>query len=396
MMTPTLLRPFPSALRRGLLATAMLLALAACKPNEPAQPSASAAAAADPNLVQVSADMQRQLKIAPAANALISQSERIAGRIDFDEQRVARIGANVTGRVTELKGTLGQSVRAGDLLAQLHSAELGAAQLAYLRARAQVDLHRRNVERAKLLLSADVIGAAELQKRESELAIAEAETRAAADQLRVQGMTARAIEAISKTGAINSTSQVVASASGIVVERKVALGQVIQPADALFTIADLSRLWVTAQVPEQQIAGIQAGQTVSIEVPALQNSRLTGKLVYVGDTVNAENRTVTVRTEVDNADRALKPAMLATMIIRTRPVERLVVPSAAVVRENDEDHVLQEISGGKYRLVKVKLLPELDKLRPVESGIKAGDRIVIEGAFHLNNERKRMQAGGPT
>ncbi|WP_241673045.1 efflux RND transporter periplasmic adaptor subunit [Lacisediminimonas profundi] len=393
-MTPELMRPSPSALRRGLLATAMLLALAACKPNEPAKPAASAAAAADPNLVQVSADMQRQLKIAPAANALISQSERIAGRIDFDEQRVARIGANVTGRVTELKGTLGQSVRAGDLLAQLHSAELGAAQLAYLRARAQVDLHRRNVERAKLLLSADVIGAAELQKRESELAIAEAETRAAADQLRVQGMTARAIEAISKTGAINSTSQVVASASGIVVERKVALGQVIQPADALFTIADLSRLWVTAQVPEQQIAGIQAGQTVSIEVPALQNSRLTGKLVYVGDTVNVENRTVTVRTEVDNADRSLKPAMLATMIIRTRPVERLVVPSAAVVREDDEDHVLQEISAGKYRLVKVKLLPEQDKLRPVESGIKAGDRVVIEGAFHLNNERKRMQAGG--
>ena len=380
---------------RLLTAASLLLALAACKPGEPKQAEASTPrAASDPELVVASEEMRKHLVIKPVDTAPVSQAERIAGRIDFNEQHVARIGSAVTGRVTELNAQLGQVVKAGHLLAQLNSAELGSAQLAYLRARSQVELNRRNVERARLLLAADVIGSAELQKRESELSIAEAEMRAAADQLRVLGMGARAIEAMGRSGVINSTSQVIATAGGVVVERRVALGQVIQPADALFTVADLSRLWVVAQVPEHQIAGIKAGQTVSIEVPALGNERMEGKLVFVGDIVNPENRSVTVRTEVDNADRRLKPAMLATMVVRSQPVSKLVVPSSAVVRENNEEHVLAEVAPGQFRLTKVKLLPEEDHIRPVVSGLKAGDRVVVEGAFHLNNERKRLQSGG--
>lgn len=383
--------------RKGaLLALAALLCLTACKPSGPDAAHAAAAptAQADPLQVSPSEDMKKHLKVQPVKLAEVSESERIAGRIDFDEQRVTRIGSAVTGRVTELDVTLGQQVRAGDRLALLHSTELGNSQLAYLRARAQVDLHRRNVERARLLLAADVIGNAELQKRESELSINEAEMRAANEQLRVQGMGRRAIEALGKSGVINSTSQVIATAGGVVVERRVAPGQVVQPADALFTVADLSRVWVVAQVPEQQIAGIKAGQSVSIAVPALRNANFEGKLVYVGDTVNVENRTVTVRTEVDNRERSLKPAMLATMVIRSQPVKKLVVPTAAVVRENGEDHVLVEIDGGRYQLVKVKLSAEQDGMRPVEAGLKEGQRVVADGAFHLNNERKRLAAGG--
>ncbi len=390
-MTATSLLPCASRL---LLAASLALSLGACKPGvESAQASAPAGTPPDPMLVTAGEDMRKHLKIEPASMAEVSNAERIAGRIDFDEQRVARIGAAVTGRVTELNAHLGETVKAGDRLAQLHSTELGNSQLAWLRTRAQVELHTRNVERARLLLAADVIGSAELQKRESELAIAQAEMRAAADQLRVQGMGRRALAALGSSGVINSTSQVIATADGVVVERRVAQGQVVQPADAMFTVADLSRVWAVAQVPEQQIAGIKTGQSVSVQVPALRNANFEGKLVYVGDTVNPENRTVTVRTEVDNRDRHLKPEMLATMVIRSQPVKRLVVPSASVVRENGEDHVLKEAGANQFRLVKVKLLAEHDGLRPVEAGLKEGERIVTEGSFHLNNERKRALAG---
>lgn len=389
---------FPSlstTTRRLALVAGLLLSLTACKPGgEDAKAAPKAASAPDPTLVIASEAMRQHLKIEPVAMAPVSDAERIAGRIDFDEQRVARIGSAVTGRVTELSAGLGQTVRAGDRLALLHSTELGNSQLLYIRTRAQVELHRRNVERARLLLAADVIGSAELQKRESELAISEAELRAAADQLRVQGMSRKAIESLTTSGAINSTSQVIATAAGVVVERNVAQGQVVQPADAMFTVADLSRVWAVAQVPEQQIAGIKPGQSVSIQVPALRNAHFEGKLVYVGDTVNVENRTVTVRTEVDNPERMLKPAMLATMVIRSNPVKRLVVPSAAVVRENGEDFVLKELEAGKFGLVKVKLQAEQDNMRPVEAGLKEGERIVTDGSFHLNNERKRALSGG--
>lgn len=352
--------------------------------------STPASQAKNSDMVSASEEILRQLVIKPVDTAPISRAERIAGRVDFDQQHVARIGANVTGRVTDLHAALGQVVKAGDVLAQLHSTELGTSQLAYLRARAQAELHRRNVERAKVLFDSDVIGSAELQKRESELAIAEAEMRAAADQLRVQGMSIRSIEAMGKSGAINSVSHVVATAPGVVVERNVALGEVIQPAAALFTVADLSRVWVLAEVPEHQVSNVQVGQRVLIEVPALGNKSLEGQLVYVGDIVNPERRTVTVRTKVDNTDRSLKPAMLATMLIESKAEEKLVVPASAVVTESNETYVLREQDKGRFQMAKVSVGPEYDGMRVVESGLKQGDKVVTEGAFHLNNERKRM------
>lgn len=356
---------------------------------------------ADPWLVSATEALAKQIKVAPVGKAAVADILRVAGRIDFDEARVARIGATVTGRVTDIHALPGDAVKAGDTLAQIHSTELGNAQFTHLKAKAQAELLASAVDRAKLLLAADVIGAAELQKRENELAVAQAEQRAAADQLRVLGVSAKAMEKAAVNGGINSISSVVATLHGVVVERKVVKGQVVQPADGLFTVADLARVWVIAQVPEGEIAHVKAGQTVAIEVPALGNAKRVGKLIYVGDIVNPETRTVTVRTEIENSDRQLKPAMLATMLIESRPVERLVVPAAAVVREENEDHVFVESSvesvaseAGRYRLTRVKLGPEQDNLRAVLSGLSEGARIVTEGAFHLNNERKRKELEG--
>lgn len=133
----------------------------------------------DPSLVAPSSELLAQLKLAEVGRAAVAETLRVAGRIDFDEQRLARIGATVTGRVTQIDALLGQSVGKGEVLARLNSSELSSQQLAYLKARAQLELNRRNAERAKALFEADVIGAAELQRRESEFQISMAETRAA-------------------------------------------------------------------------------------------------------------------------------------------------------------------------------------------------------------------------
>jgi cobalt-zinc-cadmium efflux system membrane fusion protein len=356
--------------------------------------TAAAKPAADPNQVTAPDSLLPQIKLAALGTAPISETLRVAGRIDFDEQRVARIGAPVTGRVVDLLANPGDSVRAGQALAQLHSVELGNAQLAYVKAAAQARLQGQAAERARLLFNSDVIGAAELQRRESEFAIAQAEQRAAADQLRVLGVSTSSLDTIAKSGGINSVSPVVATLSGVVVERKVAKGQVVQPADALYTVADLSRVWVIAQVPEAESTQVKTGQQVQIEVPALGNGPLTGKLIYVGDTVNPETRTVMVRTELENPKRELKPAMLATMLIQARPQDRLVLPSAAVVREDNADFVFISLGEKKFRLTSVKLGPEQNGRRVVESGLQAGEQVVIEGAFHLNNERKRAELEG--
>ncbi len=357
-------------------------------------PKTAAQQVQDPMIVAPSPELLAQLKLDDVKSRPLVETLRVAGRIDFDEHRLARIGATITGRVTEIDAWLGQDVKKGDVLARLNSSELSEQQLAYLKARAQLELNRRNAERAKALFEADVIGAAELQRRESEYKISQAETRAAADQLQLLGVSAAAIERLGKMGEVNSVTPVVATLNGVVVERKLAQGQVVQPADSLFVVADLSRLWAVAQVPEQQVGLVKTGQTVNIEVPALGNEKLTGKLIYVGQTIDPETRTVLVRTELDNRDGRLKPAMLASMLIEAKPVDRLVVPASAVVRQNDEDHVFVAEGDGAFRLLKVKLGAEQGGVRAVFGGLKGGEKLVVDGAFHLNNERNRKEMEG--
>ncbi|MCP4638727.1 MAG: efflux RND transporter periplasmic adaptor subunit [Methyloversatilis sp.] len=370
----------------GLFGASLLLA--ACADGDENAAPAAVEAPADPNLVQAGGSLGNIIKVGAVTKVALSDTLRVAGQVDFDEQRVTRIGATVTGRVTELQATLGQQVKTGDTLAVLNSTELGAAQLAYMKARAQAQLNERNVERAQQLFAADVIGSAELQRRESELSISRAEQRAAADQLRVLGVSAKSLEKLSSNGTINSVSPVVATMAGTVVERRVTQGQVVQPSEIMFSVADLSRVWVVAEVPEQQAAAVRPGQNIQVEIPAL-GQQLTAKLIFIADTVNPATRTVMVRSELDNSDRSLKPAMLATVLIEGRPTERLAVPSGAVVRENNKDYVFVEVSAQQYRLTEVAAAAPIGDMRPILGGVAEGARVVVDGAFHLNNERKR-------
>lgn len=377
------LRP---ALLATLLATAVLIG---CGKGQ--DTTATAARPADPNLVVVSAEMARNFKVAPLALQAVSVQRDVPGRIEANEQLVTRIGASVTGRVTEVVVEVGARVQAGQVLAQVTSPELTNAQLAYLRANSASTQAERAVERAQMLIKADVIGTAELQRREAELSIARAELRAAADQLALLGVSGSYVERLRTTGQLNSYAGIMATRSGVVIERKVSQGQVAQPGDPLFTVADLSKVWVVGALPEQDAAAVQMGQEVQIRVPALGERRFSGRVVYVSDTISPETRTLMVRTEVDNADRALKPQMLATLRIIGQPREMLAVPEGAVVRDNDRDHLFTQVAAGQFRLTPVELGPATDGVRPVLKGPAAGTPVVVDGAFHLNNERKRAE-----
>lgn len=366
------------------------LLLAGCGDKPPA-PEPAAKPIPDPNLVSVTPELQQRLKLVVVGEAEMRETLRIPGRIVVDEQRVARIGASVTGRITDIDVVLGQQVKQGQLLATLNSTELAQNQLDFIKASQQIDLRGKAVERARLLLNADVIGAAELQRRESELASAGAELNAARDQLQVLGMSERAIAELERSNKIRSVSGVTARLAGTVIERKVNLGQVVQPADELFIVADLSRVWAVAEVPEVQAELIQQGQDVTIEIPALGGKQITGKLIYVSDTVDPETRTVLVRTELLNSDRSIKPEMLVSMLVQARPSQRLAIPLEAVVREGDQDRVFVQIAPGQYRLRAVGLGQEYAGMRAVLTDLAAGETIVADGAFHLNSERKRKE-----
>ncbi len=366
-----------------------VLVLSAC--DRAKAPVAPAAARTDASVVRVTPEMARNFKVASLAIETLDSSQEITGRIEANDQWVTRIGASVTGRVTEVLVDVGHRVTAGQVLAQLSSPELTQAQLNYLRAHAATSLAERAVDRARQLIQADVIGSAELQRRESELSIARAEWRAATDQLRLLGLSDASIERLREKGQLSSVTNIMATRSGVVVERKVSTGQVAQPGDPLFTVADLSRVWVVGALPEQAAASVQLDQQVDIEVPALGSRHFNGKVVFVSDTIHPETRTLTVRTQVDNPKGTLKPQMLATLRITGQPVQQLAVPEAAVVRENDRDHVYVQTAPGQFKLTPVTLGNSSRGLRAVQQGLNEGAQVVVEGAFHLNNERKRAE-----
>ena len=348
----------------------------------------------DPNVVIVNDDLRNMITDGRIYTGSFVEELRASGRIDFNELFLSRIGANVTGRVSEILGIPGQVVKQGDILAKITSTELTQSQLAYLKARSASQLADQAANRARILYKEDVIALAELQRRESEASSAKAEFRAANDQLRVQGMDQPSIDRLAKSGLIESTNNVIATIPGEIVERKINKGQVVQPAEALFTVADLSSLWAVSEIPESNAYLIHKGQKITLIIPALRNAEVEGVVDHVDSIVNPQTRTVVVRMEVPNKDGLIKPGMLATMMIESQPTERLLVPASAVIREDNHDHVFIRQDDETYRMVTVKLGPEGKGYRPVISGLKEGQEIAVNGAFHLNAERKRQLSGG--
>lgn len=400
-MTPRrAVRSIPAG-RRHLLPLAVLGALSvlgACGSGDDATTDAPAAAAndatastmPDPYRVTLDSMILARVRIGVPETLAVANQLRIAGRIEVDGYRTARIGAPITGRITEVRAVLGQTVREGEPLAYLSSQDVTAAQLAYLKAYSAEQLALRAAERADTLFRADVIAAAEVQRRGSELDVAQAERRSAADQLQMLGLGADVRARLEATGQIVPIAPIVASRGGTVIDRQIAIGQVVQPADSLFVVSDLRNLWAVADVPEQQVSDIRPGLEVAVEVPAAGNGQRTGRVVFIADVVNPSTHTVRVGVDLDNRDRALKPQMLMTMLMSAQVTDpRPVVPVGAVIRENDRDHLFVKTSDNTVVLTPVRLGPVQDGRRVLMDPLPPGTAIVLDGAFHLNNERQR-------
>ncbi|MBP6058825.1 MAG: efflux RND transporter periplasmic adaptor subunit [Nitrosomonas sp.] len=342
----------------------------------------------DINTITVRPELANRLKIGQPSLVDLADKIQVPSRVQVDEERTAQIGSYITGRIINMFVILGDYVKAGDRLARITSPDLTQSQLAYLRAASRVVVTQKAADRARHLLAADAIPVAEVERRQSDLEIAQAELSAAMDQLKLFGMGEGELKELTKKGKILPWLDIKATREGYIIERKVIVGQVVQPADALFQVADLSHVWVVGDVPEQIARDVRLEQHVEINVPALGNVNFDGVIIFVSDTVNRLTRTVMTRVMVENPERKLKPDMLANMHITDAQYQTLVVPEAAIIRELNQDYVFIAISDDRFQRVPVELGPEVANFRPVLSGLTIDQRIVMEGAFHLDSERK--------
>lgn len=377
-----------------------LLMLAGC--NSAAEESAAQKASKKPHetgLVTLTQDEIRSsaIVIEPVVRGEFKVHRDFPATVVPDHRTTAEITALVRGRVVDVYADLGQQVKADDLLAILYSSDLGMAQSTYLKAGAKLFVAERAFERAKMLLQEKVIGLAEAQRRQGEMLSLRAEKREAEDRLRLLGMSEDQITKLNKDQKIVSYVPITAPFDGRVIARNLTKGEVVEVTEKLFTIADLSEVWVMANIPEKDIPFIRADagtsdkssveQIVDVLLTAYPGEVFHGKVTYVGDVLEVATRTMNLRLEVPNPHRKLKPQMYATIRVHSLPEQNvLMVPEVAVQRERDRRFVFVQRDAHTFEARDVQIGESNGEVFKVLDGLREGEPVVVKGAYVLKSE----------
>ncbi len=371
--------------------------------DAPKPPSATATVPAEhgiielpegsPALAQLQTD---RVAIRPIRMILKAQ----AGKILANDNRLAHLSARVPGRIVAVYANLGDRVKEGDRLLLLDSPAFAAAQLEYRKARTTLHVTEQALERATALLDRGAIGAGEQQRRNADYENARADLHEAEEKLHLLGMTEREIERLTaKTLPHAEVAQVSLRAPfrGEVIERNATIGEVSDPNKTLFTIADLSTLWVRADFPEQQAGRLRAGLTIELRVSAYPDAMFQGAITYVGAVIDPTTRTLTARAEVSNADHRLRPEMFAEITVVTDEQSVVTVPRTAVQQVGSRTVVFLIRGARKFESREVTLGQASTEHIQVVSGLAVGDEVVTQGSYALKAEllREQIPTGGP-
>lgn len=285
------------------------------------------------------------------------------GYVDYDEERVTHVHPRASGWVEALNvSAIGDRVKAGDVLLELYSPEMVQAQ-----------------EELLIALRADP---ARLTGKRRESLIASGRER-----LRLLGFPDFVIERLIRTGEVRRTVPLVAAQNGVVTALGLREGMYVTPANELYTIADLSRVWVQVDVFEHQLDWVSAGRPGEIEVAALPGRRWEGEVDYVYPTLDPRTRTLRVRLKFENPEGVLKPNMLADVVIYGGPRRDVIaIPREAVIPGAEAARVVKVMEDGVFQPVNVRLGMQSGEWVEVLSGLDAGDRVVVSGQFLIDSE----------
>lgn len=301
-------------------------------------------------------------------NGPLRRAIRTMGTIDFDETRLWDETAKYKGWIEKLRvNATGQAVSKGDVLFEVYSPELFAAQAEYLLV---LGSSRVNGATGDALLESERTKLAYLDIGEEQIAALEKDRQAR------RILEKRALR------------------DGVVIEKLVVEGQMVEAGMRLYRMADLSLVWVLCQVYEQDLAAVAVGQEASVALSYGPGQAYHGKVAFIYPTIDEKTRAARVRIELANPARDLKPGMFATVTLRAElSPSAPLVPDMAVVRSGESNTVFVALSGGRFepRAVKLGCRAENDQYQVIE-GLKAGDRVVLSGQFMLDSESQLREA----
>ncbi len=314
-------------------------------------------------------------------------SLRLTGSVTFDAARVSHVGPRTQGRVVQVAVEIGSRVRVGDTLAVLDSPDLGTAQAAWFTAAVDRDVDRRNFERADRLFRQGIVS----ERRHLE---AEGELRQA------EGVLAAAEHALAALGAepdSTASSQFVLRAplSGVVADKHATVGEVVGSDSQMFTVADLSRLWIILDLFESDLSRVQVGNPAIIETQAYPGRLFEGKVGYIGALVDTMSRTVKVRVELPNLDGVLKPGMFAHAdLALPDSVETIGVLQVAIQTLDGTTVIFVAGDVGRFKVVPVVIgNTRAGGWVEILEGLSLGDRVVGQGSFTLKADLLKESFG---
>lgn len=317
------------------------------------------------------------IKVEDADEQDVHDHISVTATIQPNRDKLAHVAPRVSGRLTKVNASLGQQVKQGQALALLDSIELGEAHSAYLQAASEARLAEANFSRIDNLYTEQIVTQKDYLNAKAENEKTKAALRAARDKLRMLGITP------SESGSAVSGFALTAPFSGTVIEKEAVLGELAQPDKSLFTVADLSVVWIEADLYEKDLSKVKPGAEAVVTLTAYPEETFKGRLTYISNTVDKETRTVKARVEVHNPDGRLKPEMFANAAIAAASTSHaIVVPPDAVVLMQGIPSVFVHAAHG-FEPRSVELGERLYYGIVIKSGIKPGEPVVVKGAYAL-------------
>ena len=363
----------------------LCLALSACDGDKPA-PAADTDQPTTPrregNLVVVplQSPMLAQLQLAEVSQEQVQTLISAPANIEAEPEKLVKITPPVAGRLVRLHRQLGDPVKAGEALITMDSSDISSARAENAKAQSALLHARQEFDRQKLLFDAEIAARKDYEAAQQSLAEAGADARAATDRLAQLGADVQASS--------RSSYVIKSPISGRVVEMAGSQGAYWNDVNAsVMTVADLSKVWLSASVPERDLAHVDVGQEAHIALTAYPDLKLEGRVQYVGEIVDTATRSVKVRVAVDNREGRLRPGMFARVSFDGPGRETLMVPTTALLQGNVSTRVFVDKGrtdkGVRFEPRDVQVGVQQDGKVEIRSGLAAGERIVVNGGVLL-------------
>jgi cobalt-zinc-cadmium efflux system membrane fusion protein len=340
--------------------------------------------------VKMTAEVQKQngVVVAPAKKQRMAGMISATGKVEANADKIAHVSPRISGKVVSVGASLGDNVSVGQPLATLDSVELGEALNRYHQSKTKLSLAQSNMDRIKTLVDKKIAARKDILLAETDFKTAQTELHTDEERLSLFGVTLSELKGDNHKKPLLPVRSPI---GGTITEKHAIVGELSDPSKSLYTVADLSSVWVVVDINEKDLAKIHRGQTAIVSVGAFADLKLKGRITYIADLVDQTTRTVKARIEVSNPGRKLKPEMFAT-------VELTLSADAPPVLAVPED-ALQDLDGKKVVFVAenetefaarpVETGRSASGLVEIVSGLKEGENYAVKGSFILKSEIKK-------